>query len=95
MEQRIIYVGLDVHKNTIAVALAEAGKRVMCASMARSRTHRFWPQPKSSVIAFVRSPLSATFSRAEGASLARRRDCRPPAENSVAVSIDAARRRAD
>lgn len=27
MEQLIIYVGLDVHKNTIAVALAEAGKR--------------------------------------------------------------------
>jgi transposase len=27
MEQRIIYVGLDVHKDTNAVALAEAGKR--------------------------------------------------------------------
>ena len=27
MEQGIIYVGLDVHKDTIAVALAEAGKR--------------------------------------------------------------------
>ena len=27
MQQRIIYVGLDVHKDTIAVALAEAGKR--------------------------------------------------------------------
>ena len=27
MEHRIIYVGLDVHKDTIAVALAEAGKR--------------------------------------------------------------------
>jgi hypothetical protein len=27
MEQHIIYVGLDVHKDTIAVALAEAGKR--------------------------------------------------------------------
>ena len=27
MEQDIIYVGLDVHKDTIAVALAEAGKR--------------------------------------------------------------------
>ena len=27
MEQRIIYVGLAVHKDTIAVALAEAGKR--------------------------------------------------------------------
>ena len=27
MEQNIIYVGLDVHKDTIAVALAEAGKR--------------------------------------------------------------------
>ena len=40
MEQRIIYVGLDVHKDTIAVALAEAGKRGSCASMARSRTRR-------------------------------------------------------
>jgi hypothetical protein len=27
MERRITYVGLDVHKDTIAVALAEAGKR--------------------------------------------------------------------
>ncbi len=27
MEQHIIYVGLDVHKDTIAVALAEARKR--------------------------------------------------------------------
>ncbi len=27
MEQRIIYVGLDVHKDTIAVALAEGGQR--------------------------------------------------------------------
>jgi hypothetical protein len=27
MEQDIIYVGLHVHKDTIAVALAEAGKR--------------------------------------------------------------------
>jgi transposase len=27
MEQHIIYVGLDVHKDTIAVALAQAGKR--------------------------------------------------------------------
>ena len=27
MEQRIVYVGLDVHKDTIAVALAQAGKR--------------------------------------------------------------------
>src|SRR5689334_19694938 len=27
VEQRITYVGLDVHKDTIAVALAEAGKR--------------------------------------------------------------------
>ena len=40
MEQRIIYVGLDVHKDTIAVALAEAGKRGSGASMARSRTRR-------------------------------------------------------
>ena len=27
MEQTITYVGLDVHKDTIAVALAEAGRR--------------------------------------------------------------------
>ena len=27
MEKRITYVGLDVHKDTIAVALTEAGKR--------------------------------------------------------------------
>jgi hypothetical protein len=27
MEQCIIYVGLDVHKDTIAVAVAEAGLR--------------------------------------------------------------------
>ena len=27
MEQPITYVGLDVHKDTIAVAVAEAGKR--------------------------------------------------------------------
>jgi hypothetical protein len=27
MEQHIIYVGLDVHKDTIAAAFAEAGKR--------------------------------------------------------------------
>ena len=40
MEQRIIYVGLDVHKDTIAVALAEAGKRGELGSMARSRTRR-------------------------------------------------------
>jgi hypothetical protein len=65
------------------------------ASPVRSFRRRFWRQPKSSVIAFVRSPLSATFSRGEGASPARRLDCRPPVENSVAVSIDAARRRAE
>ena len=27
MEKHIIYVGLDVHKETIAVALADEGKR--------------------------------------------------------------------
>jgi hypothetical protein len=40
MEQRIIYVGLDVHKDTIAVALAEAGKRRELRGMTRSRTRR-------------------------------------------------------
>ena len=40
MEQPITYVGLDVHKDTIAVALAEAGIGVTCASMARSRILR-------------------------------------------------------
>ena len=40
MDKAIIYVGLDVHKDTIAVALAEAGARSECASMARSRTRR-------------------------------------------------------
>ena len=29
MEQSIIYVGLDVHKDTIAVALAEVGLRAV------------------------------------------------------------------
>ena len=33
MEQSIIYVGLDVHKDTIAVALAEAGVGVIGASV--------------------------------------------------------------
>jgi transposase len=27
MEQHIVYVGLDVHQDTIAAAFAEAGKR--------------------------------------------------------------------
>jgi hypothetical protein len=41
MEHPIIYVGLDVHKDTIAVAIAEAGASGgRCASMARSRTRR-------------------------------------------------------
>jgi hypothetical protein len=38
MEQPITDVGLDVHKETIAVALAEAACGVTCASTARSRT---------------------------------------------------------
>ena len=38
MEQLIIYVGLDVHKDTIAVAVAGEGKRGTCASMARLPT---------------------------------------------------------
>ena len=36
MEQRIIYVGLDVHKDTIAVALAEAGKRGSCCEYGKT-----------------------------------------------------------
>jgi hypothetical protein len=40
MEQHIIYVGLDAHRDTIAVALAEAGKRGEVRDMERSRTRR-------------------------------------------------------
>jgi hypothetical protein len=36
----ITYIGLDVHKETIAVALAEAGNGMKCVSMAKSRTRR-------------------------------------------------------
>ena len=36
MEKPITYVSLDVHKDTIAIALAEADKCRKCASMARS-----------------------------------------------------------
>jgi hypothetical protein len=42
MEQHIIYVGPDAHKDTIAVALAEAGKqgevreKTLCAKLARN-----------------------------------------------------------
>ena len=32
MEQRIIYVGLDVHKSTIAATFPEAGKRAITQS---------------------------------------------------------------
>ena len=39
MEQRIIYVGLDVHKDTIAVALAEADKRGGAARVWQDREH--------------------------------------------------------
>jgi len=57
MEQHIIYVGPDAHKDTIAVALAEAGKqgevreKTLCAKLARNgaklrfamkRTLRLW-----------------------------------------------------
>ena len=38
VEQRITYVGLDVHKDTIAVALAERANGAKCVSMARSPT---------------------------------------------------------
>jgi len=38
MDKPIIYVGLDVHKDTIAVALAEAGKRGEVRQLARLRT---------------------------------------------------------
>ena len=40
MTKSITYVGLDVHKDTIAVALAEAGLREKCASMGRSPIRR-------------------------------------------------------
>jgi hypothetical protein len=40
MEQSIIYVGLDVHKDTIAVTLAEVGLREKCASTERSPIHQ-------------------------------------------------------
>jgi hypothetical protein len=36
MEQHIIYVGLDVHKDTIAVRLPRRASEERCASMARS-----------------------------------------------------------
>jgi hypothetical protein len=36
MAKSITYIGLDVHKDTIAVGLAEAGLRGKCASMERS-----------------------------------------------------------
>jgi hypothetical protein len=38
VEKRITYVGLDVHKDTIAVALAERANGAKCVSMARSPT---------------------------------------------------------
>jgi hypothetical protein len=38
MEQCIIYVGLDVHKDTIVVALAEAGLRGEVRQHERSPT---------------------------------------------------------
>jgi transposase len=40
MAKSITYVGLDVHKDTIAVALAEAGLRGEVRDMGRSPTHR-------------------------------------------------------
>ena len=40
MEKTITYVGLDVHKEPIAVALAEGGLAPRHATTARSRTHR-------------------------------------------------------
>ena len=39
MDAAIIYVGLDVHKDTIAVALAEAGKRGGGARVWQDREH--------------------------------------------------------
>ena len=40
MEQPIIYVGLDVHKDTIAVALAEAGIGPWSGAPSRRRRSR-------------------------------------------------------
>ena len=40
MEQHIIYVGLDVHKDTIAVAPAEGASEVKSGSLGRSRIRR-------------------------------------------------------
>ena len=40
MEKSITYIGLDVHKNTIAVAVAELGLGRRCVITERSRTRR-------------------------------------------------------
>jgi hypothetical protein len=40
LDKAITYVGLDVHKDTIAVALAEAGAHKDVRELARSRTQR-------------------------------------------------------
>ena len=38
MEETITYVGLDVHKDTVAIALAEPASGEKCANTATSRT---------------------------------------------------------
>lgn len=40
MNQSVIYVGLDVHNETIAIAVAEDGKRAEVSRAWRDREHK-------------------------------------------------------